>query len=229
MSAGAEFHENIANTWSEGYQSGSFRKRLDLFRGLIQSYVSADSSWLDLGCGSGVLTHEILKCNPRYVIGVDGSPSMLNHAQVATAQSPHAYRVDWRLGDVSALPFVESGSLDGVLCSSVIEYMVDPSACLREARRTLRDGGTLILSVPVRTSPVRRAQKWARSLGRIINKDLFPYLDVSKFEISRTGATEFLSRYKFRLVSEISFDPHIPRALLSFASPALLVMTALAE
>ena len=52
------------------------------------------------------------------------------------------------------LPF-ESASLDAVVASSVLEYVHEPVAVLRECARVLRPGGTVLCTVPDMTHPVR--------------------------------------------------------------------------
>jgi SAM-dependent methyltransferase len=54
-------------------------------------------------------------------------------------------------GDISALP---AGAFDVVLCSEVIEHVPDPASMLRGLRRLLAPGGTLVLSTPLRWSPL---------------------------------------------------------------------------
>ena len=226
MNAGAQFHEAIANTWTQGYRSGSFLKRLQLFQGLIRSSVAAGSSWLDLGCGSGVLTKEIMLCRAARIIAVDGSRSMLEHAKASLGHGVDGARMDWHLADVSALSFIDSECLDGVLCSSVVEYLSDPRATLREMRRTLKPDGRLLLSVPISTSFVRRAQKAVRVCGRMAGKNLYPYLEVSRFDISRSGASALLAPAGFRVLEEYYFDPLLPRFVQCLLDPSLLVVVA---
>lgn len=229
MSAGAQFHEGIASTWTQGYRSGSFLKRLQLFQALIRSSVSAGSSWLDLGCGSGVLTREIMLCRAARIVAVDGSRSMLEQAKASFGQGVIGARMDWHLADVSDLPFIDSGCLDGVLCSSVIEYLNNPNGTLREMRRTLKPGGRLLLSAPISTSFVRRVQKAARVCGRMAGKNLYPYLDVSRFDISRSGASALLAPAGFRVLEKYYFDPLLPRFAQRLLDPALLVVVAEAQ
>ncbi|HEX2086114.1 MAG TPA: class I SAM-dependent methyltransferase, partial [Solirubrobacteraceae bacterium] len=51
----------------------------------------------------------------------------------------------------SALP---AGSFDLALCSEVIEHLHDPAPALRGLRRLLAPGGRLVLSTPLRWSPL---------------------------------------------------------------------------
>ena len=55
--------------------------------------------------------------------------------------------VDVRL-DLVALPFA-SGRFDVVLCSHVLEHVVDDAAAIGELRRVLRPGGTALVLVPL--------------------------------------------------------------------------------
>jgi SAM-dependent methyltransferase len=57
-------------------------------------------------------------------------------------------------GDVAALP-LRSGAADAVLLLDVLEHLPDPAAALAEARRVLRSGGALVVSVPRRGALVR--------------------------------------------------------------------------
>src|SRR5262249_41741994 len=50
-------------------------------------------------------------------------------------------------GDARALPFGDR-SFDSVLCTQVLEHVVDPRATLREIGRVLRSGGRLVLTCP---------------------------------------------------------------------------------
>jgi len=43
---------------------------------------------------------------------------------------------------------VQDGSVDGVLCTQVLEFVDDPGVFLAEARRCLRPGGRLLLTAP---------------------------------------------------------------------------------
>jgi SAM-dependent methyltransferase len=52
-------------------------------------------------------------------------------------------------GDVTALP-IRSGAADAVLLLDVLEHLPEPAAAVAEARRVLRPGGALVVSVPRR-------------------------------------------------------------------------------
>jgi SAM-dependent methyltransferase len=120
-------------------------------RARVRARVGTDCDVLDLGCGSGDLARRLAARGYR-VTGCDIAPRMLREA--AAADGGHTVRwirVDpgWR-----TLPF-EAASLDAVVAVSVLEYVHDPSAVLRECARVLRPGGTLLCTVPDMTHPVR--------------------------------------------------------------------------
>jgi len=62
------------------------------------------------------------------------------------------------LGDLQAMPEVASGSVDGVVCTQVLEHLPRPWDAVSEIARVLRPGGWLILSAP-HLSPIHEAPR----------------------------------------------------------------------
>jgi len=103
----------------------------------------AGESVLDAGCGTGAtLPFLASKVGPDgWVFGLDALPNLLAKAAESTQNSAS------RLirGDVSCgLPFADS-SLDRIVCNNVLECLPRKTFFLREALRTLRPGGALLL------------------------------------------------------------------------------------
>lgn len=224
LSAGTKFHEDIAAGWAQGYTRASFDRRRICFRSLLDRNVVAGEAWLDLGCGAGVLTRELLERHAT-VLAVDGSPAMLKEAHAGTS-GDQGLMVTWLQSDVRFLPQVRDASFDGVVCSSVLEYLETPEAALREAARLLRPGGKLIVSMPPKFSAVRIAQKTVRSTFRLFGAKMFPYLGVSVFEANPGRLREWLSDAGFSLDKVTEFDPFLPRWALALLRPALLIAEA---
>ena len=63
---------------------------------------------------------------------------------------------DLRQANLEALPF-EDGEFDLVLCSQVIEHVLDAPAAVAELARVLRPGGTLVISTDNARNHVTRA------------------------------------------------------------------------
>jgi ubiquinone/menaquinone biosynthesis C-methylase UbiE len=93
---------------------------------------------LDAACGTGRHARW-LQARGHRVIGVDGSPEMLEVARTALPG------VDLRPGDLSALP-VESDSVDLAVCSLALTHVEDLAPPVAELARVLRPGGRLIIS-----------------------------------------------------------------------------------
>lgn len=224
LSKGTAFHESIASAWSKGYTRKVFKRRLLYFSRIFDREVKAEQNWLDLGCGSGVLTVELLQ-RGAIVTAVDGSNAMLNEAK-KTAYSFSADRVEYIESDVTLLNMIEDCSFDGLLCSSVIEYLDNPNLLLQEASRVLRRNGTLILSLPPKGSVIRTVQKIIRWGVSFFGLEKFKYLSVSTFEIDLDSISNWLDDAGFSVERITSFDPLIPNALFRFLRPSLVIIEA---
>ncbi len=97
---------------------------------------------LDLGCAFGFATLRLARKGYE-TVGVDNSARY-----VAWAKRRHP-QGQYLLASAEALPLPDV-SFDGILFLDVLEHVVDESAVIREIRRILKPGGTLILSVPHR-------------------------------------------------------------------------------
>jgi SAM-dependent methyltransferase len=64
-------------------------------------------------------------------------------------------------GDAARLPFADD-SFDAVAALDVLYHLADPRPALREARRVLRAGGTLLASAIARTDSPELARFWRR-------------------------------------------------------------------
>ena len=88
---------------------------------------------LDLGCGDGALTEELVARGCR-VVGVDGSAE-----QVAAARGRG---LDARVGDGQRLGF--DAEFDAVFSNAALHWMLDPDAVIAGVRRALVAGGRFV-------------------------------------------------------------------------------------
>jgi SAM-dependent methyltransferase len=92
---------------------------------------------LDVGCGTGVLQHELQELSQAKIIGVDLA---LNHLKLATRNTQGAL---FTQGDAHVLPF-SSGTFDMALCHFVILWVSDPLKVITEMRRVVAPGGAVL-------------------------------------------------------------------------------------
>jgi SAM-dependent methyltransferase len=122
---------------------------------------------LDVACGTGALTRVVAQSigpNGR-VVGLDLSPDMLAEARKTTLDPSSAAPIEWREGDVNAIPF-ENETFDIVFCNFGLMFFPDRVAALKEMRRVLKPDGRLALAVwgSIAKCPGQRAMKqsWER-------------------------------------------------------------------
>jgi SAM-dependent methyltransferase len=97
----------------------------------------ADARWLDVGCGTGALTDEIVeRATPSAVVGLDPSPAFVAHAAVHIPDP----RTHFAVGDARALP-VTDGWFDVVVSGLMLNFVAERTRALAEMRRACRTGG----------------------------------------------------------------------------------------
>jgi HAD superfamily hydrolase (TIGR01549 family) len=119
-------------------------------------------SVLDIGCGSGFYTRELVRIGAR-VTATEYAPGPLAQARRNVGDLGGA--VEFRLEDAQALSLSDE-SFDKVLLSEVIEHLREPERAIAEAARVLRPGGVLAVSTPSRFSPLNLAYGLKRRVRR---------------------------------------------------------------
>jgi ubiquinone/menaquinone biosynthesis C-methylase UbiE len=101
--------------------------------------ISPGAKWLDVGCGTGALSHAVLdRAQPAQVSGLDPSAGFIDHARANTSDP----RADFDVGDAQQLS-VEEESFDAVVSALMLNFVPDRSRALREMRRVARPGGVV--------------------------------------------------------------------------------------
>lgn len=126
-------------------RSASERRRLESIRARLR--LRPGQTMLDLGCGSGWLSHLCSQTGAR-VVACDIAP-----AGVAAARARFPEVAAHTTADVYHIG-LSSGSFDAVVLSEVLEHLEDPAAGLAEAARLLKPGGRLLVTVPYRETIV---------------------------------------------------------------------------
>lgn len=145
-----QYFDHLAPRYTSLYESqtpGGLAFRVRRQR-VLELFDQPGGRVLDVGCGSGVMAHDLLALGCEYY-GIDPSPMMIGECLTVFAPDSHAH---FAVGGAEMLSFPE-GSFDAVLCVGVLERVYDDRQALREMVRVLRPGGTLIVTVPSKFSP----------------------------------------------------------------------------
>jgi ubiquinone/menaquinone biosynthesis C-methylase UbiE len=115
---------------------------------------------LEVGCGAGNILE---KAPPGNLFGIDISTSILTKAKKKLSE-----KADLSQADAQNLPF-KNRVFKQVICSEVLEHLLDPSASLQEIARILNKQGIAIISVP--------NELWINRIKRVlINLGIFDWL-----------------------------------------------------
>lgn len=134
------------NLWgaSEAYERymGRWSRRIaPLFTDWLD--LASGARWIDVGCGTGVLTATILAtCDPAEVLGLDSSDGFLKAASTTVADP----RVRFMHGDAQAIGQPDA-SFDAAVSGLVLNFVPDKEAVIREMTRLVRPGGTVAIYV----------------------------------------------------------------------------------
>ncbi len=150
-----------ARFWRSKYgASAKLHSRVEQFAVRLSEVCLPSSQILDLGCGTGDIAAAIGHRGYQ-VTACDFAEEMIDIAR----SSHNGTGVKWVcLKPVwEVLPFAD-GSFDGVVASSVFEYLVDVQRVAAELARVLRSEGVLLLTVPNPFSPVRKREALLQSI-----------------------------------------------------------------
>lgn len=136
----------------------------------VVEQVGAPAALLDMGCGTGTLTHMLQSAHSTaHVVGLDIDGAVLAIAQ-RKSDATEVSRATFVQGSATAHPFGD-GAFDCVATSLVMHHLSreDKAAALRECLRVLRPGGVLLLAdfAAPRTRYARTAALLVRHLEEV--------------------------------------------------------------
>lgn len=138
-----EFIAHLELIWGEGFLSpGGAGEVAVLFEGLALDGLEI----LDIGSGPGTIDLMLLRdYGAARVIGIDLQEQMIVCARGRAARAGLSGRVSFQLVEPGPLPFDEA-AFDLVMSREALFHVPDPAALFAEMFRTLRPGGSLVLS-----------------------------------------------------------------------------------
>ncbi len=126
---------DVTDNW-RGLESLLHRHRERKVQQLINRYGVGDK-YLDVGCGTGL----ILRHLPAGSVGIDLNPKHLKRAQ------KYVPKAKVQLGDAEKLEF-DDESFSTVICTEVLEHLVNSDSAVSEIKRVSKSGGIMIWSTP---------------------------------------------------------------------------------
>jgi len=112
---------------------------------------------LEVGCGAGHILEQI-KMGELY--GID-----ISDIQIQRAMKRLGSKVKLSKAPGEKIPF-EDKFFDKILCSEVVEHVLDPREVLKEMSRVLKDDGILSLSIP-NEDVINSTKKFLKKTGLI--------------------------------------------------------------
>jgi SAM-dependent methyltransferase len=132
-----DFYEGVWAALPDDPEPWAWKRR----RALLLAEARPGERVLDLGCGAGRFV-AALRAAGADPVGVELAQAALERAR---RNVPGA---DLRLVEPDGSLPLGHGEVDLVWCSEVLEHVPDTVALLTEARRVLRPGGRLLVTVP---------------------------------------------------------------------------------
>jgi ubiquinone/menaquinone biosynthesis C-methylase UbiE len=161
---------------------------------------------LEVGCGSGLFTTELIK-SQFHLTSIDISPDLLDLARQAVSEQKN---VAFRLEDVHATSFPDE-SFDAVIGSSVLHHL-DLEVALKEILRILKPGGTIRFTEPNYLNPQVAIQKSHPAIRKMFHESpdetAFIKWNLRKELISKGFSDIFIENFDF-------LHPKTPKTLLT--------------
>ena len=156
-----------ARTWNRKYRAGgTLAFRVGAFGKLLGEKLAPNAKVLDLGCGTAAIAASLSAGGFR-VTACDVAEEMIDAGKRAYPGSGiewHLLRPDWK-----RLPF-DTCTFDGIVASSVLEYLPDVNAVLIECQRVLNPDAILIATVPNPRTLTRKLEKLIRPAATLLNR-----------------------------------------------------------
>lgn len=135
----------------------TFTRRLEVM--LKQIPPLENKSVLEVGCGAGIISLELAK-TARKVVGIDVTETALDFGRKLADLLGYSH-VEFKKGDAENLEF-EDASFDIIVCSEVLEHLLNPEEAISEFYRVLKANGILLLTTPCATTPSEKFTDFAR-------------------------------------------------------------------
>jgi SAM-dependent methyltransferase len=177
----------------------------------------ADSRWLDVACGPGVVSRAVAS-RVGTVTGIDLTPAMVEEAERSTGEEG-AGNVSFALGDATSLEFAEA-SFDGAITRLSLHHIPLPARVVAEMTRVVRPGGWVVVGDLIGDVD-GEAAAWREEIERL--RDPSHWACLTPERLRRIGAVAGLELVEERLAPvDIDFDDWLARGSGGQSSASLV-------
>jgi len=156
-----------ARAWDAGHYEASYEFVWQYGAGLLEILKPrAGERVLDVGCGTGQLTHEIAQSGAG-VLGIDSSPEMI--AQARQNYPKLAFRL------VDAASFRADEPFDAVFSNAALHWMKPPEPVVAAIAAALREGGRFVAELGGKGNIASILEALELVLGRERVQELNPW------------------------------------------------------
>lgn len=157
------YYKKLSKTYDKKRLSSEKNKLLSKFQNewFVKNLENTEASTcLEIGCGTGRLTAELLR-KTDVLVATDTSPEMiaLNKRRISSSKPKNEFH--YVVCDATYLPF-NSGSFNNVACARVFWHINDYPRVLKESLFVLASGGSLLFDFPCLWGPFSMYSKLRR-------------------------------------------------------------------
>src|SRR5687767_12861727 len=159
------------------------KKRVNFITDAISKNVPPGEAVLDVGCGNGIITRAVGAMGYE-VTGIDSSVKTIEAAQSSNNLSNVKFIVV-AAGELTPRP----GKYAAIICSEVLEHLEDPSSLLVILKKSLKDNGILLVTVPNGKGPRERFVTKPVQYLQSKNNFIWKLVSAVKKALGYTGTT----------------------------------------
>ncbi len=153
----------------------------ELADSLLNKIDCKDKVVLDVGCGTGALTHLLLEQGAAKVVCVDFSKHMLDQCKKKFDIMKYpSDRIEYKQADAEKLPF-EDNTFDLVVSGMILGLAVDQEKIISEMNRVIKQGGEVAIST--------HGPEWYYEIVESLGMCLLRYYPMTN--IGSSSGTEF--------------------------------------
>lgn len=138
-------------------------------RGELRDFTSSceidkSTHLLDLGCGTGGVSHALVEMFDCQVTGLDSDATGIGRAQASTSDRQRAARATFICSDLNSKLPLDNGTFDVILSIDTIVHVTNRSLVFSEAFRVLKSSGRFIFTdAGVLTGSISQDERAARA------------------------------------------------------------------